>query len=893
MKHIASGCRGSPFLAAYAFFGSLVPNPVVAQEGGVQGEGDRRYSESRGGAGEVIVVTATKQERALQDVPLSLTVTTAETIERGHIRDIQDLQTVVPSLRVVQLQNSANTNFFIRGFGNGANNGGIEPSVGVFVDGVYRSRTASQISDFPDILRVEVLRGPQSTLFGKNASAGVISIITQEPQYRFGGSMEASYGNYDAVVLKGHVTGPVAQDVALSLAAGMNKRDGFVRDLGNGGRINDRDRWFVRGQILAEPSDRLKIRIIGDYDRIDETCCGVLNLKSSAATGAILALGGQVSDPAHPDADTVYTNFPSSNEIENYGFSTQLDYAAGPMTVTSISALRRTNAITNQDSDFTSADLLDRNVHNQSLKTFSQELRVSGEFSEGSNVLLGAFYIKERLAEKNDIAFGPQFRSYANIMVQAATRGALNVPSLESSFGALEGDPSKYIGRFFAADAGIGEIYRLKSEAFSIFGQIDIAVAQRLTLTAGGSFTKDRKKLRTNVTANEVFSAVDLDNPLYAPFRRQLLVAGGLQQAGVDPGNPGAVSDFATDPATAPAYQQIIAYAGANQNNPLANPLGQLRSLQLFQPFLNVPNAVESGKVGDDDFSYTLRLSYNAGDRLNLYASYATGFKASSVNISRDSRPLATDAGALADAGLMTPNLRFGSRFAGPEESRVIEIGAKGNWQDYSANIAIFHQEIKGFQSNIFTGIGFTLANAGKQSTYGVEFEGIARPAEPLTLGLSAVWLDPKYNSFPNSAIGDQSGRRPAEIPEWSVTLSGQWDQDLGNDDRLSARVAYHFESDAWALEGLPGFIARDAAGNVTDYRPAIDAARPFKRQVNELEASLTYAMGSGLDVSLWGRNLLNDRYLNRIFDSVAQPQAISGYLSSPRTYGVSARFKW
>ena len=892
MRSIVSGYRHSTLVVVFAFLGFSTPGPAWAQDGesAPSPQDTPAFDEP---SGNEIVVTATKREVTLQNVPVAVTVTTAETIERANIRDIQDLQTVVPALRVVQLQSAANTNFFIRGFGNGANNVGIEPSVGVFVDGVFRSRTASQISDFPDIRRVEVLRGPQSTLFGKNASAGVISIITQEPQYRFGGSLEASYGNYDAVVVKGYVTGPLAENVAVSVAAGLNQRDGFVRDLGTGGRANDRDRWFVRGQLLFEPDDSLKIRLIGDYDKIDEVCCAVVNLRSSPATGAILALGGQVTDPAHPFADRTYNNFPSSNDVENYGFSAQLDYEAGPVNVTSITALRKTNSLTDQDSDFTTARLLDRNFQDQSLRTFTQELRLSGDFGDKVSALLGVFYINEKFDQENEVLFGPDFRGYADLLIQGASGGALSVPVLEGTFGALEGDPAKYLGRFFAPGSGLDEAYRLKNESFSIFGQVDFALTDRLTLTAGGNFTRDKKRLRTNVIATDVFSAIDLDNPLYAAFRQQLLVAGGLRQVGVDPTDPAVVLAFATDPATMPAYQQIMGFANANQNNPQANPIGGLRTLQIFPPFLNVPNAVESGKTSDNDFSYTLRLSYDATDRVNLYASYATGFKASSVNLSRDSRPPADDASALAGAGLITPNLRFGSRFAGPEESRVIEFGAKGNWGAYSANLAVFHQEIKGFQSNIFTGTGFALANAGKQSTYGVEFEGAARPVDPLTLGLSVVWLDPKYDSFPESAVGDQSGRKPVEIPEWSITVSGQWEQEIGNGDRLIARAAYHYESPAWAVEGLPGFVSRDAAGNAVDYTPATEAARPFKRQVDELEASLTYAMGNGFELSVWGRNLLNDRYLNRIFDSVAQPQAISGYLNLPRTYGVSARFKW
>ena len=194
----------------------------------------------------VIIVTATKREQTLQDVPISVSVTTAETIERAQVRDLLDLQTLVPSLKVGQLQSSANTNFIIRGFGNGANNAGIEPSVGVFIDGVYRSRSAAQIGDLANIQRVEVLRGPQSTLFGKNASAGIISIVTKEPQFEFGGGAEISYGNYDAIVVRGNVTGPIAETLAVSIEGNYNKRDGYINVVNRDTKSNDRDRYGVR-----------------------------------------------------------------------------------------------------------------------------------------------------------------------------------------------------------------------------------------------------------------------------------------------------------------------------------------------------------------------------------------------------------------------------------------------------------------------------------------------------------------------------------------------------------------------------------------------------------------------------------------------------------------------
>ena len=343
MMLTARGLAASTHAALFSTVAALalaLPTAVFAQ-----GSGEAQPADEAQPAGDMpldegntneIVVTATKREQTLQDVPVAVTVATAAQIERGYIRDLKDIGSIVPSLRVGERQNSANTNFFIRGFGNGANNAGIEPSVGVFIDGVYRSRTASQISDLPDIERIEVLRGPQSTLFGKNASAGVISIVTQKPKFQFGGNVEASYGNYNAVVVKGVVTGPLSDTVAASLSGGYNRRDGYNKDLSTGAKLNDRDRWFVRGQLLFEPDSQLKVRLIGDYGKIDEVCCGVVNVQSSSATAAVRAVGGNVNAPADLFKKQVYDNFVPSNKIENYGFSGQVDYEVGPLTLTSL-----------------------------------------------------------------------------------------------------------------------------------------------------------------------------------------------------------------------------------------------------------------------------------------------------------------------------------------------------------------------------------------------------------------------------------------------------------------------------------------------------------------------------------------------------------------------------
>ncbi len=846
-----------------------------------------------------IVVTATKREQTLQEVPVAVTVTSAADIQKAQVRDLSDLQTLAPTLRVTQLQSSANTNFVIRGFGNGANNAGIEPSVGVFIDGVYRSRSASAIGDLPNLQRVEVLRGPQSTLFGKNASAGVISIVTAAPKFEFGGSAELSYGNYNAIVAKADITGPISDNIAFSLAGNFNKRDGYARDLGLNSKVNERNRYGTRGQLLVQASDDFTIRIIGDYDHINEDCCVAGNIRSNPALNPLLNFlaGGPAIDADRPFSYNVYTNLASENIIDNYGGSIQMDYDLGNLSLTSISSYRGVDSFANQDSDFTAADLLQRNSSDTGIRTFTQELRLASDFEGPVNFLLGGYYFNEKIDVDNSLLYGSDFRGYVNGLVQGASGGALNIPLLETTLGTLDGNPALYTGRFGAQGQGNpSEKFALKDNSLSIFGTVDFEVTDRLTLTGGFNYTKDKKKFAANIVATDVFSSINLDAPQYAPFRRTLLIQGGIaQQVGAARGlgrnaTAAEITAFATGANTAPIFAAInngvTAFANANQNNPAANPLAGLRALQFQPPFVNVPNAVEDGRTSDDNLSYTARIAFEATDSINIYASYATGFKASSINLSRDSRPILGDAAALRTANLVGNNLSFGTRFANPEKARVMEVGVKGKWDQVAFNLTVFKQSIKGFQSNVFTGAGFQLANAGKQSTFGIEFDSRVKPTDALTLTAAMVYLKPKYDSFTgasglnpagNRVQVDLSGTVPSAIPALSMTLGADYDVDLGNDNELNLRLDYHYESES----------------NLFDDNPANPAGFNLKRTVNALNASTTLSLANGLQLGFWGRNLTKAKYITTAFPSVAQAGSFSGYPSQPRTYGITARYKF
>jgi len=794
----------------------------------------------------VIIVTATKREQTLQDVPISVSVTTAETIERSQVRDLIDLQTLVPSLKVGQLQSSANTNFIIRGFGNGANNSGIEPSVGVFIDGVYRSRSAAQIGDLANIQRIEVLRGPQSTLFGKNASAGIISIITKEPQFEFGGGVEVSYGNYDAIVVRGNVTGPIAETLAVAVEGNFNKRDGYINVVNLGTDSNNRNRWGVRGQILWEPSDTIKVRLIADYDKIDEVCCGVANVFNGPTGVAVGALGGNL-DRNQPFSYNTYQNFESVNDIKNYGFSGQIDWdLTDQLSLTSISAYRAVRSFTNQDSDFTSADLIGSNFADTTIDTYTQELRIASDYDGPLNFLLGGFYFKEDIDIASGLTFGRDFRNYANLLSGGAYGGN------EALIRLLNGLPAATpTTQFGAQGQGRTENFDYKDTAYSVFGQVDFEVIDGLTLTGGFNYTKDRKTVASNNTSTDVFSGID------------------LVRTGVNAGVPAVVAA-----------------------NPTFNPFLGLRPLQFLPPFLNYPNAVESGKTNDSDWSYTIRASYKFDERISGYVTYATGFKATSFNLSTDSRPFPTDfipgssaqspppaASPIRGAGLALNNLTSGTRYAGPEDAVVYELGLKGQFDGFGFNLALFKQVLKGFQSNVFSGTGFVLGNAEKQSTKGMEIDATISPTRDLTFTASYTYLDPKFDTFTggsafnagnNIVPTNLTGFTPSGISKHSVSVGGTYNIEVGNGNALILHTDYQLNSAYQIAQGLP-----------------------YKAAIESLNASIAFAFENGLELSIWGRNLTEPKYNPVIFASVAQSGSLSGYPPPPRFYGASAKFKF
>jgi len=778
---------------------------------------------------EEVVVTATKRAQTLQDIPIAVTVTSADTIEKAQVQDLLDIQTLVPSLRVSQLQLARNTSFSIRGFGNGANNIGIEPSVGVFIDGVYRSRSGAAITDLPRLERVEVLSGPQNTLFGKNASAGVVSVVTPKPSGGTGGFISGSLGNFNALVVKGLYEGAINDNLTFDVAGTYNSRDGYFDNLTLGEELNGRDRYAVRGQLNWTPNDRLSVRVLADYDDLDEDCCGVVNLVAGPTAPIISALGGQLV-AEDPDALFGFTDDPSSNEIENSGVSIQTDYEFDNFTATSIFAFRNSNSFDNQDVDFTSADLTNSLTNDIDIDTITSEFRIASNGDGAVDWLVGGFYFDESIEQDSELLFGPAFRPFVDIgrsnspLLQGAIQAGLLPPSAISLAGteAILGLP---VGSFFQNNSGVSDTSTLDNESISLFANFDWRLSDSLTLSAGINYTDDEKDFSISSVTSEIRANVPVAGP--------------------------AAALIATVPTLA------------------ANTI-------------DIPNAVEDGRTSDDDVTYSLRLAYDVNDDINVYGSYATGFKASSIDLLRDSAPNATDFAALQALGLADPNAVVGSRFAAPEEAEVFEIGIKARFDRSAINVAIFDQTLDNFQSAIFNGTSFFLSNAERQSVVGAEVDFKYQATDSFGFGINATYLDAEFDSFtqasPLAQVGvtpgsggpqDLSGQTPAGIPELALSLSAQYDFTIGGFESY-IRGDFQYEDEVQVVDNIPAEVA--------------------SREVNQLNLALGFRTDNGLSVTLWGRNVTDDEFLISAFPSVAQAGSISGYRNQPRTYGITIR---
>ena len=409
------------------FFG-LAAVAATAQESAAQTtSGDESIIEQ-------IIVTATRREESVTDVPLAVSAYDATRIELSRVTDIMELMRVAPSFHVASGQaESVGVTARIRGVGTNSDNPGLESSVGMYVDGVYRNRATVGLTELGAIERIEVLRGPQGTLFGRNSSAGVVSIITALPDPDGSGYADISIGSYGTNRVEAGVSGGIGQDASARIDAVFFQRDGFLEDLNYDRSFNDRDRTFVRGQIVFEPSDTVRLRLIGDYTDRDENCCAAVGLIEGPTSAAIHQIAqlqtgnpsivGIAFDPYARGA-TVTETSGYYQSVKEGGVSLEIDADLPFARLVSVTAKRDWETAREMDIDFSAMDMGERphGEYRLGFETLTQEIRLNGQ-NGPLDWLVGAYYADEYLPYQDALDFGFGYSFYANSIAAQAAAG--------------------------------------------------------------------------------------------------------------------------------------------------------------------------------------------------------------------------------------------------------------------------------------------------------------------------------------------------------------------------------------------------------------------------------------------------------------------------------------
>ncbi|MES2682152.1 MAG: TonB-dependent receptor [Pseudomonadota bacterium] len=381
-----------------------------------------------------VVVSAARRKKSINKTAIAVTEVSGAALTAGVIRDTQSAQLVVPSLVVtVSGSESSGGVIRIRGIGTaGAGNAGLEGSVGVFVDGVYLPRAGLAFSDLVDIDRIEVLRGPQGTLFGKNTSAGAINILTRKPSFEPQAELTFTGGDYRSGIVRAIVSGPVLGDVlALRFAGQYNLRDGFIHNTFDGEDYNDRNRYSLRGQALYQPGDDLSLRLIGGYYKRDEMCCVAPYTFYGPTAAQLRRQGGTVFDP--PSFDTVSFDASRQSKITEANLSTHLDWDLGWADAKALLSYQRATTGEFGEVDSTDLDLLSSPFSNSRIGTATAETSLSGKAGR-LDWVGGLFLSYEELDVANALLLGEDAGEFALANISNAPPAPLSSPVPEAPF---------------------------------------------------------------------------------------------------------------------------------------------------------------------------------------------------------------------------------------------------------------------------------------------------------------------------------------------------------------------------------------------------------------------------------------------------------------------------
>ena len=454
--------RASLFASAAIMIG--VSLPAMAQDAPADDES----------ANAEIIVTAQKREERLQDIPLAVSVIGGDAVANNGGITLENAQYLVPSLNFRKSGTSLNQALFLRGVGTINFSIAAEPSVAAVLDGVVLSRAGEGFTDLFDVERIEVLRGPQGTLFGKNASAGVVSIVTKRPTADFGATVEASYFTKSEYRGRATVNVPLAANVRSRFTGFYGNYDGNVNNLTKGSKVNGYEHYGVRGAIEADVSENIMLTLRGDYRKANDDCCAEI-IGTTPTNAAALALANTGFIGA--DSRNIRQNLVTATKEESWGISLQADIALGEHSLTSITSYRGWDNTEIRDGDWLDQPYVGLNqLHDngpQTSNTFSQELRIASPTGQFLEYVVGAYYSKA----ESDRTFTRNVITCSASTLAAVVPGL--VPCSTASGASTITTP--------AGTADFGSTFK----NVSVFGQTTLNLSDSLRLIGGLRYTHD------------------------------------------------------------------------------------------------------------------------------------------------------------------------------------------------------------------------------------------------------------------------------------------------------------------------------------------------------------------------------------------------------------------
>jgi iron complex outermembrane recepter protein len=897
------------------------PTPVgsPAEAGAVQqGQPNEAVTVPQTTTAADIVVTAQGRRQVLQDVPLAVSAVSAETLQNSGVVDIRALNQVAPSLLISSTGTEANAAPRIRGIGTVGDNPGLESSVALFIDGVYRSRAGVGMNELGELERIEVLRGPQGTLFGRNASAGLLHIITKRPSFNFEGFAEATYGNFNNIRVAGGLTGPLGDTgLAFRLDAVYHDRDGFYRVVNAAGgtesRVNDRNRIFTRAQLLYEPTDALTIRLIGDYARRNESCCGAVYIDTRQKS-PVAGQPGAFTITPNPIADVMTTlgwQLPQGNDpysrliavtpgrsyrgtTDDWGVSGHVDVDLGGATLTSITAYRGYKSEGPSDTDYSNVDILFRADDGNSFRdfrTFTQELRLQGSAFNGFfDWLVGGYFAQEDLHLRDNLKFGAQYGAFASCRLltalpsptgnnrdlrNPAAPGCLSPIGTAVVTGAF-GPAAPLVIQGLQRLSQVNNVgdnfanYYQDSRNYAFFTHNIFNLSDTVSATVGLRYTNERKR----------FSADFNNNNTICPQQKQTL------------------GPLLANPALAAFVGGIVALSCQG------NSSAEINALNLRD------------ERSEGEWTGTGILSWKPTPQWLLYGSYSRGYKAGGFNLDRSALGNPLTPRAATDVS----RLQFD-----PEIVNAFELGFKYTRRMVVFNAAFFHQRFQNFQLNTFDGSVFLVQNI---NACGVDLGGLDRsavadsircPTDEVKAGVTSTGMELEAAIYPMSDLQITGGLTWART-RYRDNLIGAADgtplsralfllpgQQMSNAPEIVATASLTYTPDLGG--GLTGLVYVDAR-LTSDYNTGSDL---FPEKIQDSFAVVNARLGvrgaeQRWSIELWAQNLFNQDYMQVAINSPFQGsnsvahtqrhglvanQMFSAFLAEPRTYGITGRVRF